>query len=430
MTLIQVIKVIDVIMLCETFLNNINCRLAKIEGYQSHHLMCGNKMGGGVSLLIKDGIKVKKTVHKSITECTEMLLIKVKLNHVLYVVGTLYRVPYSSLRSFLDDVKLFTNKIRKYKHIIIGADQNLHLLKTCQNDSKFVELMLDAELIPTLNKPTRVTHNSSMLIDNMYLKGDLTTKFESHIICDSMSDHYPCLLTLPIFRNTTEKLIETRKIDEDALLRINQRLLFTDWSLMHDMNINDSMTFLHDRITDTLDTFAPKEFKKVNYKQVFREPWMTVKLCKYNQKCRKLCKKACKSGNQDDFVRYREYRKVLNWVKQFEKRNFYKEVFSKIGKNTKMLWEVLNRVIKKTSNKVDITSVVSKGYKIEDPRKISDIFNKHFMKAGVETQKQIMKTANNPIASVPTSLMICKLALSQKKDLNEVVAMMALVIIC
>ena len=67
-----------------------------------------------------------------------------------------------------------------------------------------------------------------------------------------------------------------------------------------------------------------------------------VKILKYNNKCRKLCAKARKSGKSADYTRYKQYHSTLNRLKLSESRLFYAHVFEKIDKNAKMLWEVLN----------------------------------------------------------------------------------------
>ena len=396
---------IDIVMVCETFLNSSSLALAELDGYQSFHVTRGEKMGGGVSLFVRDGIKVNKVILSYTGECTECLLIECVIDGRLCAVGELYRILNTAVGQFLDDTKMILNKIWKYKSVIVGADQNLDLLKISQhsNMSAFYKLMLQSELVSTINKPTRVTHSTGTLIDNIYLRAKLNMKFESHILCDVMSDHFPCLLTIPAVEKCIDKIIELRSVNDDAILKINQRLLFTDWLPMHKMDVDNSTIFLHDCITSAIDAEAPKRQKKLSCKHIFRDPWMSVKLLKYNTKCRKLCAKANKSCKEADFVKYKNYRKTLNRLKLFEKSCFYGDLFSKIGKNSKMLWEVLNRLTKRVKNKTEITSVMTHGNKVVNKKEIVNVFNDHFVNVGKCTQESIKFKGGNFLANVPRS---------------------------
>ena len=58
---------------------------------------------------------------------------------------------------------------------------------------------------------------------------------------------------------------------------------------MSDMSVNDSYRYLSDAIMAALDLHTSKKLVKIRADEKFREPWLTVKLRKYNHKCRKLC---------------------------------------------------------------------------------------------------------------------------------------------
>ena len=81
------------------------------------------------------------------------------------------------------------------------------------------------------------------------------------------------------------------------MLKIQQELLFKEWSVVEHLPVNKGYELLVKKITDALDRHAPKKLVKIRYDKKFNEPWLSVKLLKYNQKCRKLCNKACLTGN-------------------------------------------------------------------------------------------------------------------------------------
>ena len=389
-------------MLCETFLNDSNIAFGKIEGYQAFHVCREHKNGGGVSVFIRNGIVFKRVVLDHMSKCTECLLIEVEINNKVYLIGSLYRIPNTSLSDFFAELSIITKIVKVYRNVVIGADQNLDLQKTADHDPtrKFYEVLVESELIATINKPTRVCHSSSTLIDNIYLKCKLETSFSSNVTCDHMSDHFPCILSVLTNDVIPDKLIQTRKLDENAISRINQRLLFTDWTPISLMDINEGTVFLRDRIVSIMDEEAPKTVRRINHKQIIRDPWMTVNLLKCNTKSRRLCKKAKISGSQKDYDRYKQYCLTLNQLKLSEKRTFYSKLFAKIGKNSKMLWEILNHLSKKSHNKLEITSIVTNGNKVVNPHAIANTFNVHFTNVGKVTQDAIARTNVDPLKFV------------------------------
>ena len=85
------------------------------------------------------------------------------------------------------------SKIRaEKKKAIIGTDQNLDYLKinSHANTMNFFKMNLDNCLIPTMYKPTRVTHSSATLIDNIYVDIDFYQNIKSFIVKTDISDHY------------------------------------------------------------------------------------------------------------------------------------------------------------------------------------------------------------------------------------------------
>ena len=112
-----------------------------------------------------------KEVFNLVGECTECLLLEVEINKHVFLVGSMYRIPNTCIGQFNDDLRMLLNKTKRYSNCIIGSDQNLDL-KRYQHDatSKFVDLITEYQFIPTINKPTRVTHTSATLIENLFLK--------------------------------------------------------------------------------------------------------------------------------------------------------------------------------------------------------------------------------------------------------------------
>ena len=77
-------------------------------------------------------------------------------------------------------------------------DHNLDLLKSHihKKTQQFLNLNLDLDLFPVITRPTRITHTSATLIDNIFLDSRLTGQTVKKILVDDISDHLPSVLIL------------------------------------------------------------------------------------------------------------------------------------------------------------------------------------------------------------------------------------------
>ena len=195
---------IDVVLLCETFLNSKTTKFINIPGY---NLIVNNRLhakGGGTAILIKKDIKYNtcKDLDIFIEKKVESVFVEIltKSNKHM-VVGSMYRPPNSTEDIFLESILGIKHKLskeRERKELIIGMDHNYDLLKSSEHKrtQHFLNSLLDKELFPTITRPTRITHQSATLIDNIFVSANLHKKYDSAILINDMSDHLPILTML------------------------------------------------------------------------------------------------------------------------------------------------------------------------------------------------------------------------------------------
>ena len=90
------------------------------------------------------------------------------------IVGSLYRPPNTSekdLSNHLSEILPEIKTEKGNKQVILGMNHNLHLLKssTHKPTQKFLDIILDNELLLFITRPTRITHQSATLIDNVFI---------------------------------------------------------------------------------------------------------------------------------------------------------------------------------------------------------------------------------------------------------------------
>ena len=126
---------------------------------------------------------------------------------------------------------------------IIGTDQNFDLIKLekHKHTADLLEHWIFSGLIPTITSPTRVTHCSSTLIDNIYInfKQDFHN-MHSGILLHDISDHFPIfMLVCRMNKNKKKPLqINTRSLDDQKLDKLD---FFLDWSELNQYNTDDAI---------------------------------------------------------------------------------------------------------------------------------------------------------------------------------------------
>ena len=87
-----------------------------------------------------------------------------------------------------------------HKDIILAGDLNINLLDFDANKKiqNFVNLMFPFGMIPTKNKPTRVTRRTTSTIDYIITNSIMHTGFRSETIKTDISDHFPIFFVISI----------------------------------------------------------------------------------------------------------------------------------------------------------------------------------------------------------------------------------------
>ena len=116
------------------------------------------------------------------------------------IIGSIYRPPNTNAKEFNTQYNeiLKTLSKEKNKEIIIGMDHNLDLLKSNNHieTQKFMDINFEANILPCITRPTRITKSTATLIDNVFVSQNLHKAFDSAILLNDMSDHLPSLVII------------------------------------------------------------------------------------------------------------------------------------------------------------------------------------------------------------------------------------------
>ena len=214
---------VKVVMLIETWLKPGEEKYVKVKGYNFVGQPRPSRKGGGVGLLIREDIKYRVISQKSEPEF-ENILVELK-NANKELIGATYRPPNTDPQKFIAAYDALTHR-HKNRMLTIGTDHNMDLIKCDKHDptQTYLELNFDRGLVPTITKPTRVTHTSATLIDNIFCSLDMLNYYETQIILTDISDHFPCLLLRGSDEATINRPIRKRQLNGKTIAKIKRDL--------------------------------------------------------------------------------------------------------------------------------------------------------------------------------------------------------------
>ena len=155
------------------------------------------------------------------------------------------------------------------------------------------------------------------------------------------------------------------------------------------------MTILHDTIQLEMDSCIPEVTRTLKRKQVRREPWLTASLKHCIDKSKRLYHKSLKNCEDEVFMEhYLAYKCTLKkvLVRSTAKRGFHQDKCLEYQRNTKKLWQLINKVSGKMTDKsssIDCLSI--NGIKEYNGELIANTLARHFATVGRNFANKVPK---------------------------------------
>ncbi len=376
---------LDVILLCETFINERNTNLFEIPGYNFISKHRKNLKGGGVAIYIRETIKYKNRDDISIFQEGEFesVFIEAEIFGREIIIGEVYRTPNTPEKISVERYETILDKLRgTKKNVIIGTDQNFDYLKLDihSNTQDLLNKFVSTGLLPTINKPTRITHTSATLIDNLYIKNSPKDDTNSCILLTDISDHYPIIMfnKYPNTNNSFKQNLsfQYRSLNENTYQRINEFLHLYDWEDLKNRDIDEAHTLLKETIQQAIDLHAPQKIAKIPPKRIIREAWVTKGIMKSSCNLDRLYAKKKKCPlDQDAHDNYTTYRNLFNRIKRKAKELYYTDLIETYKGDIKNTWKILRPLIGKHKDKSQLPSAFQvNGNIVTEPTEIANKF--------------------------------------------------------
>ena len=351
----------------------------------------GKSNGGGVAVLFKKELKVKRIINS--TQLDETLWLEVKAKRK-FTLGIVYRADYTNLLTDEGNGTILEDQLnevtRKENRVIVVGDFNCDTeAKSPDTKTKTLKEVFDSHSMTQLiRKPTRIdqTTNKATTIDHVW------TTEESKLISDAgtvdgISDHTGIYTIV----NTRKEKIEPEKITYRC---------FKDYS---QQNFNDELAqALEDPyLKELLDTEQPSEatdqFTKIFLdiaqkhapvrEKLIKEkkkqaPWFTSELQELMKEKTKWLKLYWLDGYFKDLKIVKSITNKITHLKRNLKRTFYRDKIHEYEGDAKNMWKVLKEITQ-TENK----SLYTEPDNLD--QNLADTFNRYFATIGTNIQMKL-----------------------------------------
>ena len=401
---IQTQRSFDVIGISETWNSALNEIIVDIDinGYKRYDTGSISQ-NGGVGLYVKTSLASSSRDDLNFT-CAgfETTWVEVQnKNTKNFLFCCIYRHPRSEIKTLILHLhKIIPQLINK--QVFIMGDFNINLLDYSSHTPTydFINTFLSNNFVPCINQPTRISSQSSTVIDNIF-----TNLTDKKIICGNIlthiSDHFPQFLIMEN-ANSSHKNLELFKRDYSSF---DERSFLSDFTRL-DFNYlyeDSDIDWTYNRFLEDITTLADKHVPIIKYPKkeakLIAKPWITNRIKKMMKVRDRLLKKMKRNKSETNRQFYKKFRNHVATELKKSKLEYYHNYFAKNEKNMRKLWDGINSIIaKKTCSHSIIDKVKDvNGKLLDDSTQMASNFNEYFVNVADSINKAIPRTPNSPL---------------------------------
>ena len=346
---------IDICMLQETWLNKGDSAIIqeiKDHGYNIHsQRRLKGETGGGVAILSKPNIQVRRCESRVKYNCFEYISCTVHTMDKTFRIINIYKLPYSKKhpvtnKMFFDEFSnLMETQITLPGELIITGDFNCHIEKL-DNKKDRNDLLLLVDSFNLHQYVTGVTHVLGGTLDLIMTATEGLAK-EVEIIDDRLgSDHHPITFKVycSIIPDNGYIVFSRRKYKELDIENFKTHL--SEAFVSHpfeDLDARDAVTLYNKIVKDTLDIHCPVTTTRTKKRP--SSPWFTKELQEIKRLKRRCERVYRKLGTKLSKNAYKSAKKRYNSSMTATREEYYKNKLDETKKDMKSMYKTLNRVL-------------------------------------------------------------------------------------
>ena len=244
---------------------------------------------GGVAIYVSNKLQFEVCPNQHVLNSSECLWLELSENNSKskFIVGVVYRHPdQTKVDDFLASFSTCLSNLSNSKKVYyILCDFNINILQGNRSNSasEYINLIVSHGAVPVITIPTRVTSNSSTLIDHI-----ITNNTELHlnpvVIEADILNHFPvlCIITKPRPQQTYEskKMLYRDKSSfrVDSFCENLEAKLINVFSQQPELNydnFNEVFELFSTTVLSTINAHAPLKPLSRKQKKLLSKPWLT-----------------------------------------------------------------------------------------------------------------------------------------------------------
>ena len=329
-----------------------------------------------------------------------------------------YRHPNSDIQTFANYINKCLTKITKErKQCYLPGDFNMDLLKydVSNKHRDFLNMVTSFGYLPYIIHPTRITENTSTVIDNIY-SNNLKDEIRSGNILIQFAYHLAQFLSINrnIDRITPGDVYRRDFTNFD--LSFKDDISRLEWNLNNSYGINEKFNTFLSKMENCIDLHAP--IKKLNRKQIRKtsKPWINLYIIKMIPHRNKLFKRKKENLlNNKIKITYNLFRNCINMEIEKAKKAYYQEYSKNNLSNMKNTWKRITNILNLNNYKgTHVTQLNYNGKNLNNNKDMVDAFNEFFTNVGPTLDNDI------PIATNRSPSLL--LAPTTSCELNEIIS--------
>lgn len=367
----------EIVMFTETWYRDAT-EVIKIPGYTSFFVNRSFKKGGGVMMLVKNGMNCV-IVEEFSRATADFEVLTVKNGAKVYSV--MYRPPHASVSNFftfLDSYLSYFND--DASTVILGGDINIDCLQQSTSHDELSRILDANSYINAISLPTRIQPTSSTLLD-VFITNISPEHLSSGVISSSVSDHLPIYLlsaqTKPSTASRHPSTKSYRQINSFTLKNFRSHLRVTDWGKV--LEVDEPETAYNEFINvfkAAYEQCFPRKLAKRARKA--RKPWVTGEHLKSMKEKDKLYQIFMKTRALTDLHAFKRFRNQLNKQLREAKQIYLSNLFTpEVLKKPHLMWKRLNTVLHGDPQEQSTLSINSNGEELTNAR-LANSFNDFF----------------------------------------------------
>ncbi len=381
----------SILAIAETNINEENKDLYRINGYNSEYTsrFGEKKKGRGLGIYVDNKYRFNRI--ETFCQCSEnleTLFIEITNTEVPQIVGAVYRPPNGNFVAALNELDVLMKKLPS-ENVSLTGDFNINLLETGTSTTEFEKIIYSNNFIPLISLATHAKPGcNETLIDNI-LTNSTEQILGSGILESKVSHHSPvfCLISCVKSKDDCNNNVKpTPKYDyceTNMDIFLNEIDKFCQFGLCYNeenfkrfVKVINDMIDSHFRV-DSATGLQSKRNRLMN-------PWITSAIiksvctkCYLYKQWKSTCNKTHPLGDELLYLKYKDYRAVLNKAIKTAKRTYYSKKFQLAKGSIKKTWDLINELRGKSKREIGASFIID-GRIVTERRKIANGFNLFF----------------------------------------------------